>query len=77
MEMNYRVIVRFARTEEVREQYFSTLGDADTIADWLDLTLENGAELDYVLQMRSVKIATAVRYGGKPIGQWESLSWNA
>lgn len=77
MEMNYRVVVRFDRTEEVKEQYFATLGDADTIADYLELTLENGAELGYVLQMRVGGEIVAIQYGGVFIGEWEKLSWNA
>ena len=77
MEMNYRVVTRFCRTEEIREQYFPTYEDADTIADYLDRALENGAELGYVLQERiGGKIITAQKYG-KPVGQWENLSWNA
>lgn len=76
MEMNYRVVVRFGRTEEVKEQYFATLGDADTIASYLELTLENGAELGYVLQMRIGGEVVAVQYGGEFVGEWENLSWN-
>lgn len=77
MEMNYRVVTRFCRTEEIREQYFPTYGDADTIADYLALALENGAELGYILQERiDGKITTAQEYG-EPVGQWKNLSWNA
>lgn len=77
MEMNYRVVTRFCRTEEIREQYFPTYGDADTITDYLDRALENGAKLGYVLQERiGGKITTAQEYG-EPVGQWENLSWNA
>lgn len=77
MKMNYRVVVRFGRTEEVREQYFATLDDADTIANYLELTLENGAELGYIIQARANGKAVAIQYGGKFIGEWENLSWNA
>lgn len=77
MEMNYRVVVRFSQTEEVREQYFPTYGDADTISDYLFLALENGAELGYVLQERiGGKVITAQRYG-ESVGEWENLSWGA
>ena len=77
MEMNYRVVIRFSQTEEIREQYFPTYADADTIAEYLFLALENGAELGYVLQeLIDGKIITAQEYGG-PVGQWENLSWNA
>lgn len=77
MEMNYRVVVRFSQTEEIREQYFPTYGDADTISDYLFLALENGAELGYVLQERiGDKVITAQKYG-EPVGEWENLSWGA
>lgn len=77
MEMNYRVVVRFSQTEEVREQYFPTYGDADTISDYLFLALENGAELGYVLQERiGGKVITAQKYG-ESVGEWENLSWGA
>lgn len=77
MEMNYRVVVRFSQTEEVREQYFPTYGDADTISDYLFLALENGAELGYVLQERiGGKVITAQKYG-EHVGEWENLSWGA
>lgn len=77
MEMNYRIIVRLNRTGEAREQYFATVGDADTIADYLELALENGAELGYVIQTRVNGKAVAIQYGGEFIGEWENLSWNA
>lgn len=77
MEMNYRVVVRFSQTEEVREQYFPTYGDADTISDYLFLALENGAELGYVLQERiGGKVITAQKYG-ESVGEFENLSWGA
>lgn len=77
MEMNYRVVVRFSQTEEIREQYFPTYGDADTISDYLFLALENGAELGYVLQERiGGKVITAQEYG-EPVGEWKNLSWGA
>ena len=77
MEMNYRVVVRCSQTEEIREQYFPTYGDADTIADYLILALENGAKLGYVLQQRiNGKVYTIQEYG-EPVGQWKNLSWNA
>lgn len=77
MEMNYRVVVRFSQTEEIREQYFPTYEDADTIAGYLFLALENGAKLGYVLQeLIDGKIITAQEYG-EPVGQWKNLSWAA
>lgn len=76
MEMNYRVVVRYDVTQEVKEQYFPTYGDADTIAEYLFLALENGAKLGYVLQEQiNGKVITSQKYG-KSVGQWENLSWN-
>ena len=76
MEMNYRVVVRFSQTEEIREQYFPTYADADTIAEYLFLALVNGAKIGYVLQeLIDGKIITAQEYG-EPVGQWKNLSWN-
>lgn len=43
MEMNFRLIVRYDMTEEVTDQYFATLGDADTVVTYLDKAMENGA----------------------------------
>lgn len=40
--MNYRLITRWEITEEVKEQYFSTSGDAKTITDYLDRAIKNG-----------------------------------
>ena len=77
MEMKYRVVVRFSQTGEIREQYFPTYSDADTIAEYLFLALENGADLGYVLQeLIDGKIITAQEYG-KPVEQWKNLRWNA
>ena len=77
MKMNYRVIVRFSQTEEIREQYFPTYGNADTIAEYLFLALENEAKLGYVLQeLINGRIITAQEYG-ESVGQWKNLSWNA
>ena len=77
MKMNYRVVIRFSQTEEIREQYFPTYESADMIAVYLILALENGAKLGYVLQERiNGKVITAQEYG-EPVGQWKNLSWNA
>ena len=77
MEMNYRVVARFSQTKEIREQYFPTYGDADTIADYLFLALVNGAKLGYVLQeLIDGKVITTQKYG-EPIRQLKNLSWNA
>lgn len=78
MEMNYRVIVRFSITREVNEQYFITLGESKSLAQYFDCALENGASLGYVIQERKPngEILT-VDKGGDDVGKWVDLSWNA
>ena len=77
MKMNYRVVVHFSQTGEIREQYFPTYESADMIAVYLILALENGAKLGYVLQeLIDGKITTVQEYG-EPVGQWKNLSWDA
>lgn len=78
MEMNYRVIVRFSITREVNEQYFVTLGESESLAQYFDCALENGASLGYVIQERKPngEILT-VDENGDSVEKWSSLSWNA
>lgn len=78
MEMNYRVIVRFSITREVNEQYFATLGESESLAQYFDCALENGASLGYVIQERKPngEIST-VDENGDNVGKWSGISWNA
>lgn len=78
MEMNYRLIVRFTITREVNEQYFITLEESESLAQYLDCALENGASLGYVIQERKSdgEILT-VDENGDSIGKWSNLSWDA
>lgn len=78
MKMNYRVIVRFSITKEVNEQYFVTLGESESLAQYFDCALENGASLGYVIQERKPngEILT-VDENGDYIGKWTGLSWDA
>lgn len=78
MEMNYRVIVRFSITREVNEQYFATLGESVSLAQYFDCALENGASLGYVIQERKPngEIST-VDENGDNVGKWSGISWNA
>lgn len=78
MEMNYRVIVRFSITREVNEQYFATLGEPESLAQYFDCALENGASLGYVIQERKPngEIST-IDENGDSVGKWSGISWNA
>lgn len=78
MKMNYRVVVRFSITREVNEQYFVTLGESESLAQYFDCALENGASLGYVIQERKPngEILT-VNEVGDSVGKWVGLSWDA
>ena len=78
MKMNYRVIVRFSITREVNEQYFVTLEESESLAQYFKCALENGASLGYVIQERKPngEILT-VDENGDSIGKWDGLSWDA
>lgn len=78
MEMNFRLIVRYDMTEEVTDQYFATLGDADTVVTYLDKAMENGARLSFVVQKKvaSSDIVT-IDENGTDIGEWRNLRRSA
>lgn len=78
MEMNYRVIVRFSITREVNEQYFATLGESESLAQYFNCALENGASLGYVIQEHKPngEIST-IDENGDSVGKWSGISWNA
>ena len=50
--MNFRLIVRYYDTGVITEQYFPDTDTPDTIINYLDNALENGAKLNYILQQR-------------------------
>lgn len=51
--MNFRLIVKYYDTGIITEQYFPDTDTPDTIINYLDNALENGARLDYILQQRA------------------------
>lgn len=51
--MNFRLIVRYYDTGVITEQYFPDEDTPDTIINYLDNALENGAKLNYILQRRA------------------------
>lgn len=68
--MNYRLIVRYENTGAVTIQQFADLDTIETITDYLDNAIENGAQLAYEIQQRSYfrGIETIDYYGN--VGQW-------
>ena len=51
--MNFRLIVEYHDTGIITEQYFPDTDTPDTIIDYLDNALENGAKLKYLLQQKT------------------------
>lgn len=78
MEMNFRLIVRYNITKEVTDQYFATLGDANTVVTYLEKAIENGARLGFTVQEKVVSgdIVT-IDENGTDIGEWRNLRWIA
>lgn len=78
MEMNFRLIVRYNITKEVTDQYFATLGDANTVVTYLEKAIENGARLGFTVQEKvaSGDIVT-IDENGTDIGEWRILRWIA
>lgn len=78
MEMNFRLIVRYYVTKEVTDQYFATLGDADTVVTYLEKAIENGARIGFIVQEKvaSGDIVT-LDENGTDIGEWRNLRWIA
>lgn len=78
MEMNFKLIVRYNITKEVTDQYFATLGDANTVVTYLEKAIENGARLGFTVQEKvaSGDIVT-IDENGTDIGEWRILRWIA
>ena len=51
--MNFRLIVEYHDTGIITEQYFPDTDAPDTIINYLDNALENGARLEYLLQQKT------------------------
>ena len=51
--MNFRLIVEYHDTGIITEQYFPDTDTPDTIINYLDNALENGARLKYLLQQKT------------------------
>ena len=51
--MSFRLIVKYHDTGIITEQYFPDMDTPDTIINYLDNALENGAKLKYILQQKA------------------------
>ena len=51
--MDFRLIVEYHDTGVITEQYFPDTDNPDTIINYLDNALENGARLKYLLQQKT------------------------
>ena len=51
--MDFRLIVEYHDTGIITEQYFPDTDNPDTIINYLDNALENGARLKYLLQQKT------------------------
>lgn len=51
--MNFSLIVEYHDTDIITEQYFPDMDTPDTIINYLDNALENGARLKYLLQQKT------------------------
>ena len=51
--MDFRLIVEYHDTGIITEQYFPDTATPDTIINYLDNALENGARLKYLLQQKT------------------------
>ena len=72
--MNYRLIVRYEDTGVVTIQQFADLNTIETITDYLDNAVENGARLAYEIQQRSYfRGIETIDYCGD-VGQWGTLT---
>lgn len=48
--MNYRLVIRYENTGAITIQQFADLDTIETITDYLDNAIENGARLAYEIQ---------------------------
>lgn len=74
--MNYRLIVRYFNTGVVTDQKFPDLEDINTITDYLDNVIENGAKLGYEVQRKyDDGMITILDWEGESLEGWSNLRW--
>ena len=75
--MSYRLIVEYHDTGTVMEQYFPDTDTPDTIINYLDNALENGARLKYLLQQRTETSIDAMDTNCPDYAGWNHLpAWH-
>ena len=72
--MDFRLIVRYYDTGVITEQYFPDADTPDTIINYLDNALENGARLEYLLQQKTKTNIKTIDSNSDNYSSWFSLS---
>lgn len=72
--MNFRLIVEYHDTGIITEQYFPDMDTPDTIINYLDNALENGARLKYLLQQKTKTNIKTIDSNSDNYSSWFSLS---
>ena len=72
--MNFRLIVEYYDTGVITEQYFPDTDTPDTIINYLDNALENGARLEYLLQQKTKTNIKTIDGNSDNYSSWFSLS---
>ena len=72
--MNFRLIVEYHDTGIITEQYFPDMDTPDTIINYLDNALDNGARLEYLLQQKTKTNIKTIDSNSDNYSSWFSLS---
>ena len=72
--MDFRLIVEYHDTGIITEQYFPDMDTPDTIINYLDNALENGARLKYLLQQKTKTNIKTIDSNSDNYSSWFSLS---
>ena len=72
--MDFRLIVEYHDTGIITEQYFPDTDTPDTIINYLDNALENGARLKYLLQQKTKTNIKTIDSNSDNYSNWFSLS---
>ena len=72
--MDFRLIVEYHDTGIITEQYFPDTDTPDTIINYLDNALENGARLEYLLQQKTKTNIKTIDSNSDNYSSWFSLS---
>lgn len=72
--MNFRLIVEYHDTGIITEQYFPDMDTPDTIINYLDNALENGARLKYLLQQKTETSIDTMDSNSWDYAGWEEFA---